>query len=254
MRADNEENAPDIASSAEQYAGRFSGLLGLYLLERQEQVLNRMLETLSPALLDVLDVGGGHLQTSRLLAAKGHAVVVHGSTADCLRRVPALANVHEGRVRARIGSIFDLPAAAGEFDLVLSFRMLAHVSRWRALLREMCRTSHRFVLVEFASTSGMQRLSRLLFSLKRRLEGDTRHYATYSVRDIAEELGKNGFRVIAVDRQFTLPIIVHRILQRPALSRRAEEWLERAGITSRIGSPALLLAERRSPAAAQRAD
>lgn len=242
-RAENDEDAPDIASSSHRYAQRFAGPGGRYLLDRQELGIERLLDTAAArAPLTVLDVGGGHMQTAPLLSRLGHTVTVHGSTAQCLARM----NTGPGSaLESRLGSMFHLPAADREFDLVLSIRMLGHVGRWPEFVAELCRVSRRYVLVEFASASGAQRLGRSFFGLKRRLEGNTRHYATFRVAEVERELRTHGFEPVAIERQFALPILLHRVLQRPVLSRVAEGMMERAGLTRRIGGPVLLLAERR---------
>lgn len=247
MRAENDEEAPDIASSSERYAQRFAGPSGRYLLDRQSTGIARLLRsTGASGAFSVLDVGGGHMQTAPLLSGMGHSVTVHASSTDCLGRMPSSA---APGLDSRIGSMLHLPAADEEFDLVLSIRMLGHVGRWRDFLGELCRVSRRYVIIEFASASGAQRFGRSFFGLKRRLEGNTRHYSTYAVSEIEGELRRRGFVLLAMERQFALPILIHRVLQRPAVSRLLENVLGRAGVTRRIGGPVLLLAERRERSA-----
>jgi SAM-dependent methyltransferase len=243
LTAENDEDAPDIVSSAPRYALRFSGRAGAYLLSRQSDGISRLLRHANGDIRSVLDVGGGHMQVASLLAPRGYRVAVHGSTAACLFRLPELARAHPGRLDARIGPLWELPAADGEFDLVVAIRMLGHVRRWKELLAELCRASSRYVLIEFAAASGAQRLSRALFGLKRQVEGDTRRFSTYTVDEVSAELARLGFRVVAVDRQFVLPIVVHRMLRQPVVSRAIERALAMAGL-ARVGSPVLLLAER----------
>lgn len=243
LTAENDEDAPDIVSSSPRYALRFSGRSGAYLLARQSDGISRLLRHANGRVRSVLDVGGGHMQVASLLAPTGYRVVVHGSTAACLFRLPELARAHPERVEGRIGPLWELPATDGEFELVVAIRMLGHVRRWRELLAELCRASSRYVLIEFAAASGAQRLSHALFGLKRHVEGDTRKFWTYTVDEVGAELRRLGFRLVDVDRQFVLPIVVHRMLRQPALSRAVERALAMLGL-SRFGSPVLLLAER----------
>jgi hypothetical protein len=222
---------------------RFSGRAGAFLLARQSDGIARLLRQADGDIRSVLDVGGGHMQVASLLAPKGYRVVVHGSTAACLFRLPELARANPERLEGRIGPLWELPAADGEFGLVVAIRMLGHVRRWKELLAELCRTSSRYVLIEFAAASGAQRLAGTLFGLKRQVEGDTRKFWTYTVDEVSAELGRLGFRVVGVDRQFVLPIVVHRMLRHPVLSRAIERALAMVGL-SRFGSPVLLFAER----------
>ncbi len=238
------EEQPDIHSSSDQYALRFAGPAGRYLLDRQRLALTTLLGFMGSAPLNVLDVGGGHLQTAEVLAAAGHAVIVHGSAPQCFLRLPALAARYPGRITQRVGPLSALPAADGEFDLVIGIRMLGHVNRWRELLAEMHRASRRWIVVEFASASGVQHLARPLFGLKKRVEGNTRHFRTYALDNVVSALRHTGARTTRIERQFVLPIALHRVLRRPALSEAAEAALARAGLAARIGSPVLLLAER----------
>ena len=183
------------------------------------------------------------MQVAPLLSAMGHSVVVHGSGAEALRHVPLRMN-GSGPLETREGPFVPLPADTGEFDLVISIRMLGHFPRWRELLGEQCRASRRFVAVEFAGASGFQRLSGRMFKLKRFIEGDTRRFATYAVEEVGRELARHGFRIVAVERQFVIPLVVHRVLKRPGLSTILESMMDRAGLATRIGNPVILLAAR----------
>ncbi len=241
---ENDESAPDLVSSSPSYARRFAGRAGAYLLARQDEGIRRAVQSLGQAPLDVLDVGGGHAQVAPVLAQLGHRVVVHGSVAASLEQIPELQRRYPNAIDTRVGPIWTLPARDGEFDLVVAIRMLGHVSRWEALLAELCRVTRRCVLVEFAAASGAQRLSQRMFGIKRHLEGDTRRFATYEVRRVEAELERLGFRVRVVDRQFALPIVLHRILREPRVSRVLEGICAAIGLTRRLGSPVLLLAER----------
>lgn len=235
---------PDLVSSSDQYALRFSSPAGRYLLDRQALGVRRLIALTGASRMRVLDVGGGHMQLAPLFASMGHCVVVHGSSAEALGRVKEYTVYNAPALEMRVGGFFPLPATDEEFDMVISIRMLGHVGRWQELLREQCRASRRFVAVEFANAGGFQRLSRSMFRFKRLIEGDTRHFTTYAISDVVRELAKNGFHLVALDRQLVLPIVFHRILQRPGVSRSLETLLERAGLRRRIGSPVILLAAR----------
>jgi SAM-dependent methyltransferase len=236
--------SPDLESSSDRYALRFSGPGGRFLLDRQCAGIRRLIALTGACRMRVLDVGGGHMQVAPLLSAMGHSVVVHGSAPAALLRVNAQASGNEPRLETRLGPFVPLPADSGEFDMVISVRMIGHFARWRDLLAEQCRASKRFVAVEFASSGGFQRFSRTLFGLKHWIEGDTRRYATHAIGEVGRELARHGFQLMALDRQFVLPLLVHRTLRNPALSGGLETALERAGLARRIGNPVILLAVR----------
>ena len=249
-------DSPDIVSSSDEYALRFAGPGGRYLLGEQARAVGRLLQmavgkqpTTAPSA--ALDVAGGHLQIAPILAAHGFSVVVQGSTPAFQSRVEPLAECYPpGRVETRVGPLRRLPAEDREFDLVANIRTLGHVTWWREFLAELCRVTRRHLLVEFAARVGFQRAADGLYGLKHMLEGDTRRFFTYDTADVAAELRVQGFRVVALEREFVLPIVLHRVAHRPTLSGRIEEVLRRLGLTTRFGTPVLLLAERVADAAA----
>jgi ubiquinone/menaquinone biosynthesis C-methylase UbiE len=239
----NDPVAPDIETASERYALRFSGDVGRYLLARQAVAVGALLDRLPREPLTVFDVGGGHAQLSETFALRGHHITVHGSSDNCFgRAAPSIARYPE-RITTRVGPLQKLPASDREFDLVCSIRLLAHVSDWRALLAEKCRVARRYVICEFPTHEGVQRVARPLHPIKVRMEPDTRTFSTLTITEVARVLAGHGFRVVQVERQFVLPIALHRALRAPSLTGGAEALLELLGITGSIGSPVILLAE-----------
>ena len=70
--------APDIETSSENYARRFSGETGAWFLNVQENATMRMLSQYRGS--TVLDVGGGHGQLAGPIAREGYQVTVLGSS------------------------------------------------------------------------------------------------------------------------------------------------------------------------------
>ena len=58
-----------------------------------------------------------------------------------------------------------------------------------------------------------------LFKLKRRMEGNTRPFLCYSMQQIAPVLRDLGFDHLNEQKQFLMPMVIHRKLNRPGLSR-----------------------------------
>ena len=58
------------------------------------------------------------------------------------------------------------------------------------------------------------------------------------------KLSRHGFRVVAVHRQFVLPIALHKRLGSRAATERIEAGLARAGLLRLLGSPVTMMAER----------
>ena len=235
---------PDIETASDAYALRFSGPVGDYLLDVQAKTVQRLLSEAAIRGGRVLDVGGGHAQLTPLLLALGFEVWVQGSTPSCAERLVPLMQEAEGRLHFVASSLWSLPFADRAFDLVVGIRLLAHVDRWQALLAEMGRVCRRAVLVDFPPIVSANLVEPWLFALKRRLEGNTRRFRCYSMRQMAPVLRDLGFVDLLQHKQFLAPMVVHRRLRRPDLSRQIEAWCGSFRLTNLLGSPTLLLARR----------
>ena len=234
---------PDVETASEAYAQRFAGPVGAWMLAVQSQTLLALLEAI-PGKLSILDVGGGHGQLVAPLRAAGHRVVVHGSRPVCHARRGLEPSA---RVAA---DPWRLPFAEGAFDVVIAVRLLAHVEAWQELLAEMARVARRGVAVDFPARGALHRLAPALFGAKRRLEGSTRPYFDYVPDEVTEALRATGLPAQRSARQFAWPMVLHRTLRAPALSRTLEALARALGLTARLGSPVLMLALRPADAKA----
>ncbi len=231
---------PDIETSSADYASRFSGRSGRYLLDIQAECIARAIRDLPPG--DVLDVGGGHGQLVAPLSAAGWRVTVHGTDSRCEQNLRGLHRHSACRFVA--GPLDELPAPDRSFDLVIAVRLLPHVTHWPGLLREMCRVARRSVIVDYPSKGGLNALTPLLFGVKKSIEGNTRTYTSFSRHELEPALAASGFRTHTEVRQFFLPMVVHRV-GKAAAPLRAAEWLcRRTGLTRLAGSPVILRADR----------
>jgi ubiquinone/menaquinone biosynthesis C-methylase UbiE len=230
---------PDIETASEQYARRFSGTAGEYLLAEQEAAVRAVLAGWHGG--SVLDVGGGHAQLTPLLRSLTKDVTVFGSDQGSLERVhrdfPECATV--------AGDLLDLPFAARSFDVVVAVRLLPHVRDWSRLLAELCRVAASSVIVDYPRVAGFNGLTPLLFPLKKKLEGDTRHYRNFRDAEVYEALQTCGFEARRRHAEFLLPMVVHRrAMGAPAL-RSVERLAKQLRITDTFGSPVVLRADRR---------
>jgi len=229
---------PDVETSSDDYASRFQGDAGRYLLSIQAAAVARALRGLPPG--NALDVGGAHGQLVDVLRSLGWQVTVHGTSAECETN---LRRRHFGCAFVR-GPLDALPVADKSFDLVLAVRLLPHVTRWSQLIGEMCRVARRTVLFDYPSKGGLNALTPLLFGLKKSIEGNTREYRSFSRQELATELHRQGFEIERQVKQFFLPMVVHR-MGRGSLPFRATEQICRfSGLTALAGSPVILRAGR----------
>jgi 2-polyprenyl-3-methyl-5-hydroxy-6-metoxy-1,4-benzoquinol methylase len=233
--------APDVETSSEGYAGRFAGEVGAWFLEAQARITMDLLARWPRA--RVLDVGGGHAQLAGPLAGAGYDVTVYGSSPACAARLrPWLDG---GGVRFLQGGLDRLSVEDRSFDVVVSFRLLAHVERWRELVGELCRAARAAVLVDYPTRRSLNAAARPLFEAKRGVEGNTRPFAVLADADVREAFAAASFTTTAREPEFVLPMALHRAVGRVAFSRAAERAASVFGLRKALGSPVILRAERR---------
>jgi SAM-dependent methyltransferase len=230
---------PDIETASESYARRFAGAAGRYLLAEQEAAIRAVLGDWRGG--SVLDVGGGHGQLTPLLRSLTRDVLVFGSDARGLERVrrdfPDCATA--------AGDLLALPFAPRSFDVVVAVRLLPHVWDWPRLIAELCRVARSTVVVDYPRTIGFNALTPILFPLKKRLEGNTRHYRNFRDAELDEALRECGFEATCRRPQFLLPMVVHRRTHSFAPLRALEHAAKVLRVTDRYGSPVVLRADRR---------
>jgi ubiquinone/menaquinone biosynthesis C-methylase UbiE len=160
----------DIETSSEDYARRFAGAVGDWFLRVQEQATLRMLAPYAGA--TILDVGGGHGQLTDTFVRQGYQVTVLGSAEVCQQRIRHL--LEDRRCAFRVGNLLKLPYPDRAFDVVVSYRLLPHVTQWQTLVAELTRVARRVVVVDYPALLSVNVIAPLLFRLKQHLEGNTR--------------------------------------------------------------------------------
>lgn len=240
MATDSPNTIPayaDIETASDDYASRFSGASGAWLLKAQERALLTLLDRYPPTQeeVTVLDVGGGHGQIATVLASVGYKVTVIGSGATMQRDLALL--VEQGTVRLEVGDLLKLPFADRSFDIVTSFRLLPHMEEWERLVKELCRVAKQGVIVDYPTTQSFNFLTPLLFGAKKRAEGNTRTYKLFRHHQIMREFARNGFRRGGRVGEFFWPMVVHRLLKAPLLSGLVEAPPRLIGLTLAFGSP-----------------
>lgn len=229
----------DLHASSDEYARRFQGAVGEWLLEVQEEALAALVE---PSLTSVLDIGGGHGQIAIPLLQRQHSVTILGSSPACAQRVQHL--VDAGAISFKSGNLVDVPFHSRSFDAVVSFRLMSHCTAWRSLIAEMCRVADRAVVFDYPVWCSANFLTPLLFALKRRIEGNTRSYRIFSTRELTREFRKHGFQCRAMRKQFFFPMGLHRALKNRKISMFLEAIPRLLLLTRLFGSPIIIKFER----------
>lgn len=225
----------DEHSASDEYAARFSGVAGAWLLSVQERILRLMVR--GRAGTRVLDVGGGHGQVAGPLAQDGFSVTVLGSSEKALHQVEPLRR--KSAIDAVVGNLLNIPFPERHFGVVTCFRLVPHCDHWRRLIAELCRVSRDCVIIDYPSSVGLNALSPLLFSIKKGVEGNTRPYALFTPREVRAEFARWGFELKRTTKQFFWPMVMHRMLKSPRISSIAELVPRIFGLTALFGSPVI---------------
>lgn len=231
----------DIHSASDEYASRFVGSTGEWLLSVQEEIL---LKLVGKEHLTILDVGGGHGQTAIPLVCNGHHATVLGSEENALHRVLVNSKQEHLTIQTATGSLLEIPFPDKSFDVVICFRIVSHTPHWEQLLKELCRVSNHSVIIDYPTYKSVNVLSKFLFSAKKKIEGNTRTFTTFYDREITSVIEKAGFKVEAQIGQFFFPMALHRMLKKPRISQMLEGLAGVFGIRKSFGSPIILKATR----------
>ena len=230
---------PDIASSADDYARRFVGPAGAYLLAVQNRAILDLLGPWRGG--SVLDVGGGHAQLCGPLLDAGCEITVLGSERSCFERVHRL---YGETVRCVEGDLLAPPFSERSFDVVVSIRMLAHIEDAERFIAGLCHTARHAVIVDYPEVMSINALAPLLYGLKKRFEGNTRTFRMYRAAWLKAAFANQGLVHPAVRGQFFWPMVLHRILARPRFSQALEAPPRALGLTGLFGSPICLRVSR----------
>jgi 2-polyprenyl-3-methyl-5-hydroxy-6-metoxy-1,4-benzoquinol methylase len=222
----------DIHASSDEYAARFGGEVGTWLLSVQTKALTSLLD---PEIQSILDVGGGHGQIALPLVDAHRSVTILGSSSVCATRLRE--QIDNGVISFQVGNLIDLPYTAASFDGVVSFRLLSHCVAWKTLIAELCRVARHAVIIDYPTWVSVNFLSPLTFQVKRRIEGNTRTFTLFSSMKIRREFKKHGFQLAGLEKQFFFPMAIHRALETPGISQTLESIARSSGMTHLFGSP-----------------
>jgi ubiquinone/menaquinone biosynthesis C-methylase UbiE len=236
----------DIGTSSDDYARRFTGAVGRWFVETQTRITLGLLRAL-PVGASVLDVGGGHAQIAPPLIAAGYEVTIAGSDPVCSARLKPW--IEDGRCRFEVAELNALPYPDRAFDAVVCLRLLPHSVSWTRLVGELCRVARRSVIVDYPSIRSANVVSEYFFGMKKSIELNTRRFITFSPQEIRNAFAGNSFVVRAEKPQFIIPMVLHRLTNRARLSQAVEAPGRVLGLTRWFGSPVIVRADRRRPAA-----
>ncbi len=231
----------DIETASDDYARRFAGQVGEWMLNIQKNIVLRFLR--QGNISTVLDVGGGHGQLAVPLCREGFAVTVVGSADSCSRHIASM--IDSGICRFQVADLLQLPYPTKSFDAVICFRLVTHCDRWQILISELCRVARTAVVIDYPTSQSVNFAAPKLFGAKKRLEGNTRTFRLFRHDEIKNEFAAHRFSIDAREGQFFLPMVLHRSLKCRRLSAWLEDKCKYYGLTRRWGSPVIIKAIRK---------
>lgn len=235
------QETADIDTASDDYASRFAGITGQYFLDVQSRITLDLLKDLPN--VSVLDVGGGHAQLAVPLVKAGYNVTVTGSDQTTNVRLRRL--LEKGSYQHQVCDCLHLPFADNQFEVVMAFRLLPHVTHWQRLLSEMCRVAGKAVILDYPDRRSANILYDILFDLKKKMEGNTRSFLLFSRHEITQEFIRNNFNKPVFRPEFFAPMVLHRKMKVPVFSKYFEALFYYVGLTNFFGSPIIIRSNKR---------
>ena len=221
---------------------RFGGPIGRYLLDTQQRIL---LDALAPVTgRRVLDVGTGTGRAAIGLAQAGAVVTGIDASAEMLAVARSRAASAGVTVSFERGDAHALPVATSSVDAAVCLRVLMHAIDWKQCVAELCRVSRWRVVADFPALASFAALESGGRRVANMLGAHTEAYRVMSERDVAAAFAVRGFRVVAIRRQFVLPIALHKAVGQLGLTKGVESALRSVGLLRLLGSPVTMVAER----------
>jgi SAM-dependent methyltransferase len=228
---------------AEAFEGlRFSGPVGRLIAETQERVVARFLAPVEGR--TVLDVGTGTGRAAIALARRGARVTGVDASEEMLAVARRRAADRKVDVPFLEGDAHALQFADHSFDVVVCLRVLMHTPDWRRSLSELCRVARYRVVFDYPALASAAALQALTRQVAAAAGANVEAYRVLSDRAVGAALRRSRFRVVARQRQFVLPIALHKRIDSLAVTSSVEGALARLGLRWMLGSPVTVVAER----------
>ncbi len=228
---------------AEAFDGmRFSGPVGRLIAEQQARVIAAFLDPLAGQ--HILDVGTGTGRGAIALALRGAHVTGVDASAEMLAVARRRAEDAGVRVEFVQGDAHGLDYPDRSFDAVTCLRVLMHTPDWRKSLAELCRVARQRVVFDYPALMSAAALQSAARQLANAAGGKTEAYRVFAEGAVRAALRANDFEVADVDRQFVLPIALHKKIGSAAATTRIEAGLRRVGLNWLLGSPVTIVAKR----------
>jgi SAM-dependent methyltransferase len=223
---------------------RFGGEVGALFRDHQEKLLEQMIPDVEG--MPILDVGAGTGRAAIPLRKRGADVTAADASYPMLRVCREKAWLQGFPLHYARTDACNLPFPDGSFGIVISLRLLMHVTDWRRMLSELCRVSFGSVVVDFPPRCGFAGLAPLVHPLNKLRNKNYQPYRVFSIGEVVHSFEDNGFSPVRCERKFVLPYGFHRFIGSAAFTRRAEDFLARCGMADIFGAPVTMMASRKN--------
>jgi ubiquinone/menaquinone biosynthesis C-methylase UbiE len=223
---------------------RFGGPIGRYLLETQARIESEAFAPLAGR--TIADVGTGTGRAAIGLAQGGARLIGLDASQPMLRVARARAAEAGVPFPVWAADAHRLPLPTGAVDGAVSLRVLMHAVDWHRCVAELCRVARWRVAVDFPAVRSAAAVESATRRVAAALGRRTEPYRVLAERDVRAAFESHGFSIVRVERQFVLPIALHKKVGSLGLTRGAESVLRRVGLLRLFGSPITLIAERRA--------
>lgn len=226
--------------NAEEYDyDRFGEAFG-HFLESQE--VETYLALIDGSYKSILDVGAGTGKLSLPLIQQSRYVVSMDASHQMIWIAECKAQEKGLLMNSLVVDLHNMSFRDNAFDCVVSSRVLMLATDWRAGIAEMCRVSQKAVILDFPPTVSFSSLGSLVTRIQGLFAKSRKTYKAFSINGVVKELEENNFRITYLQRRYFLPIVIHRILDRPRLSTRLERLCEMFGLVKLMGAPVTIKA------------
>ncbi len=227
----------DIATSSADYAKRFAGEVGQWLIDVQSSLFSSLISNLGTK--TALDVGGGHGQLVEPFNKAEIKVTVLGSDPRCQEQLETF--ILKNQCSFKTGQLTQIPEPDKSYDLVTCIRFISHCEDWRRLVAELCRVAKDGVIIDYPPLLSGNCIAPITFQIKKLIEGNTRPFSIFTHSEICSEFELNGFMLKKRHGQFFFPMGMHRLLKNRSLSSLLEKLAHTLTLRDSLGSPSLAL-------------
>lgn len=237
----------DVFTSSDNYASRFAGPVGSWLMSVQDEAI---IEVLYPEVKEgtkMLDLGGAHGQLIEIASRLNLELVIAASHVDAFKNLTQRmqrSGITEPEYEGVTSDLLDLPYKKRSFTIVTCVRLLSHCEDWPALIAEMCRVSSDLIIVDYPPLASSNIFYKLLFPIKKMLEGNTRTFTIFSHQQVQQVFSENGFELQQRVGQFFWPMVLHRKLKSVAISKLLENIARWLGLVKFFGNPTIAVFRR----------